>query len=301
MGAANAVRVDGEQLTGLDLPDERRADDVERGGLARDHPAPLETTEHQRAHAVRVLGTQSVCSSANTSENAPRSPRQRTHRGLFDPDVRGGGGQQLADEVRVRTGGRAGWRSRGFAAPRPRRAAPGVHQFPLWPSAGRCPWPWCGTWAGRSPRGGSGGGVAHVPDREVAVQRREHLLVEDLAHQPEVLEHHRAPTVGDGFARRLLPAMLQRVQAVVGELGDLVARGPTPNTPLLRAGSRRGPRCVRWCRPPGTRFGTSPRTRSSGSADGGPVAPPSRCYAAAPAVLATRPGGTAGAGQRSGR
>ena len=54
--AADAVLVDGDQLARLDLADEAGADDVERGGLARDDPAALEPAEHQRAHAVRVAG-----------------------------------------------------------------------------------------------------------------------------------------------------------------------------------------------------------------------------------------------------
>ena len=65
-----------------------------------------------------------------------------------------------------------------------------------------------------------------MADGQVPAQRREHLLVEDLADQAEVLEHHGAPPVGDGDAGGLLAAVLQRVEPVVGELGDVLAGRP---------------------------------------------------------------------------
>jgi hypothetical protein len=49
------------------------ADDVERGGLAGDHPAALEPAEDQRADALRVAGGVEGVSSMKTSEKAPRS------------------------------------------------------------------------------------------------------------------------------------------------------------------------------------------------------------------------------------
>ena len=48
--------VDGDELTRLDLPDVRRADDVERRGLARDHPAALKATQHKGPDALRIAG-----------------------------------------------------------------------------------------------------------------------------------------------------------------------------------------------------------------------------------------------------
>ena len=62
------------------------------------------------------------------------------------------------------------------------------------------------------------------------------LLVEDLADQAEVLEDQHLRAVGDGDARRLLAAVLQRVQAVVGELGDFFARRPDAEYATLFAG-----------------------------------------------------------------
>ena len=76
-----------------------------------------------------------------------------------------------------------------------------------------------------------------MPDREVSAQRGQRPLVEDLGHQPHVLvDEDRAP-VGGRDAGRLLPAVLQRVEAVVGELGDLLAGSPDAEDPagVLRA------------------------------------------------------------------
>ncbi len=86
------------------------------------------------------------------------------------------------------------------------------------------------------PGGGAGGGVAAVPDGDVALHRGQGLLVEHLADQAEVLEDQHLRPVGDGDARRLLAAVLQRVQAVIGELGDVFARRPDAEYATLFAG-----------------------------------------------------------------
>ena len=65
-----------------------------------------------------------------------------------------------------------------------------------------------------------------MPDRDVAAQRGQGGLVEDLGDQAHLLVHHDAAAVTDRDARRFLPAVLQRVQAVVGELRDILTRRP---------------------------------------------------------------------------
>ena len=72
----------------------------------------------------------------------------------------------------------------------------------------------------------AGRGVAAVADREVAAQRRERALVEHLGHQAHVLVDEQPLAVGGRDAGRLLPAVLQGVEPVVGELGDVLAGGP---------------------------------------------------------------------------
>ena len=79
------------------------------------------------------------------------------------------------------------------------------------------------------PDRGAGGGVAGVPDREVrAAEGLERRLVEDLRDQPHVLVDHDPAAVARGDAGRLLPAVLQGVEAEVRELRDLLARRPDP-------------------------------------------------------------------------
>ena len=57
---------------------------------------------------------------------------------------------------------------------------------------------------------------------------RERRLVEDLRDQAHVLVDEDLPAVADRDAGRLLAAVLQGVQAEVGELGDVLARRPHP-------------------------------------------------------------------------
>ena len=102
-------------------------------------------------------------------------------------------------------------------------------RFPLWPE--RHPGARGGVAEHRLgvlPGGGAGGGVAAVPDGDVALHGGQRLLVEHLADQAEILEHQHLGAVGDGDARGLLATVLQRIQAVVGELRHFFAGRPDP-------------------------------------------------------------------------
>jgi hypothetical protein len=69
----------------------------------------------------------------------------------------------------------------------------------------------------------AGGRVAGVTERTVPDQALERRLVKRLRHQPHVLVHpHHAPVAGRD-ARALLPAVLQRVEPEVGQVGDILA------------------------------------------------------------------------------
>ena len=73
--------------------------------------------------------------------------------------------------------------------------------------------------------------VARVPDRELAGERLELLLVEDLGDEAHVADDREAPAVGHRDARGLLPAMLEREEAEVREAGDLaVSRADSEDT-----------------------------------------------------------------------
>ncbi|GMA38222.1 hypothetical protein GCM10025883_02670 [Mobilicoccus caccae] len=63
---------------------------------------------------------------------------------------------------------------------------------------------------------------------DVAGELGEAGLVEDLADQAHVLVDEDSRTITCGDACGLLPAVLQRVEPVVGEFGDLLAGRPDP-------------------------------------------------------------------------
>ena len=67
----------------------------------------------------------------------------------------------------------------------------------------------------------AGGGVARVADGERAGNAGQHVGGEDVGDQAHGLVQLQLLAVGGGDARRFLAAMLQRVQAEVGELGGL--------------------------------------------------------------------------------
>ena len=81
--------------------------------------------------------------------------------------------------------------------------------------------------------GAAGGAVARVADGDVAVEVVERLLVEDLGHQPHLLDHVHLVAVADPDARRLLAAVLERVQPEVREVGDVLARVVDPEEAAL--------------------------------------------------------------------
>ena len=70
---------------------------------------------------------------------------------------------------------------------------------------------------------GAGRRVAHVPDRELAGERAQVVLAEDLADEAELAAGDDVPAaVGGGDARRLLAAVLERVQREVRQTRHLV-------------------------------------------------------------------------------
>ncbi len=76
------------------------------------------------------------------------------------------------------------------------------------------------------PRAAAGRGVAGVADGQVPDHARQRRLVEDLRDQAQLLVDHDRAAVADRHPGRLLPAVLQRVEAVVGQLGDVLAGRP---------------------------------------------------------------------------
>ena len=97
-------------------------------------------------------------------------------------------------------------------------------RLPLWPRAMTSPLrlrtSGCefGQWldAGRA--------VAHVADGVLAAEALEHLLVEHLADQAEVLDDRDLAVVGHGDAGALLTAVLQGVEPEEGQARDVESR-----------------------------------------------------------------------------
>ena len=63
-----------------------------------------------------------------------------------------------------------------------------------------------------------------MADRHVPLQRAQLLLVEHLVDEPLVAHGHDVAALGGGDARRLLPAVLERVEREVGQPRDLAPR-----------------------------------------------------------------------------
>ena len=70
----------------------------------------------------------------------------------------------------------------------------------------------------------AGGGVAHVADGVLAAEAREHLLVEHLADEAQVLDDRDLAVVAHGDAGALLAAVLQGVEAEEGQARDVAPR-----------------------------------------------------------------------------
>jgi len=76
-----------------------------------------------------------------------------------------------------------------------------------------------------------------MADGNVTVQGIQARFGEYLGDQAHVLVDHDVRAVAYRDAGRFLTAVLQRVQAEVGELGDFLTRGPHPENPagILRS------------------------------------------------------------------
>ena len=174
----------------------------------------------------------SVSSSMKTRLKAPLQVRQHLHRGLLD-GAAGVGGQQRGDQRGVvgrlvRQGAGDQRALLGVPLGQPALQLEGVGQVAVVAEGDAAGGGGPEGRLGVLPDAGAGGGVAGVADGQVAAQRAERGLVEDLGDQTHVLEDHDLGAVADRDPGGLLAAVLQRVEAEVGELGHLLARGPDP-------------------------------------------------------------------------
>ena len=70
-----------------------------------------------------------------------------------------------------------------------------------------------------------------MSDGEVAAERRQCRLVEDLRDEAELLVDDNRRAVRHRHAGRFLAAVLQGVEPEVGELGDVLTGSPHPEHP----------------------------------------------------------------------
>ena len=201
-----------QELTGLDLPERRRADQIERTRLRGHHVSRPQFAEPERAKASRI-------------DDGVQGPADRDDQriGAFHALecveqlvfrlARLGAGDQVDQDFAVRRGleDRALGDQIG-----PQRL--GVGEIAVVRERERA---FVVTGENRlriDEHRGAGGGVARVTDRHVARQPREHRLAEDVRHQPH-------PAVRPGYTSpvhryhpgRLLAAMLEAVQPQIGD------------------------------------------------------------------------------------
>ncbi|MPM63467.1 hypothetical protein SDC9_110347 [bioreactor metagenome] len=227
-GRAQAVGIDRDALPRLDLADERGADDVQGTGLRRDDPAALETAQAQRPEALRVTGrVERLLVHEHQRERPPQVRQDLQRRGPQRLVVEGGDqGRQDRGVVggihRVLVRHLLG----GAALVQPALEVVGVDEVAVVGEGDAVRRGGAKGGLGVAPDAGTGRGVAGVADGEVTGQRVQGALVEHLRDQAHVLEHHDPLAVRDGDAGRFLAAVLQGVEAVVGELGHVLPRRP---------------------------------------------------------------------------
>ena len=176
LGVQPAV-VDPHQLPRLDVPHERRADDVERARLRGDDEAVREPPDGERPDPVRVACREhAALVHEHEAEGAPKLG-QDVHRGGLDAAGLGCPvGDHRRHDVRIRR--------RETGAADPFGELGGVHEVPVVPERDGVHAVGLEDRLRVVPRGRTGGRVAGVPHGEVPVERRQGRFVEDLADQP---------------------------------------------------------------------------------------------------------------------
>ena len=220
---ADAGSVDDDHLRRLDLPDGHRPDDVEPGRLAGQDPAPFQPAEDQRAEPVGIPDADEAGVVHQHERKGPPQAGQDPLQRPFQVATVGArlvgvlAAQQFADHVGVRPdrvpveAELVGQLDRVRQVPVVAEGEAGVARRAV-------------DRLGVVPGAGAGRGVADLADGQVAVQRGQAALVEDLGDEAHVLHHGDRLAVAHGDAGRLLTAVLEGEKSEVGELGDRLAR-----------------------------------------------------------------------------
>ena len=190
------------------------ADEVERAGLGGDDPVVADPPERERADPMRV------------AERNERVLCHRDHRvGALEALHRGGNGlrerrgiarEQRCDDLGV--GARDELDPVGDQLLSERGELDEVAVVPEGDGSRRA---LMDERLRVLPVGATGGRVPRVPDRDIAGECRELLLVEHLRHEPHLAKRGDAPSFRDRDPGRLLTTMLEGEQAEVREPGNV--------------------------------------------------------------------------------
>ena len=210
LGRVDALLVDHDELAGTDVALVDGADQVEGAGLGGDDPVVAEPAERERPDPLRVAEGEQLPLRERDDRVGALEPRHRP-RDRFR-DRRGVVRDQRRDHLGV-GGGAERDPVGGEPGPQLRR----VGQVAVVPDRDGAGAAVMDERLGVRPRVRAGRRVAGVPDRDVARQRVQLLLVEHLRDEPHVAEHRQPAAVGDRDPRRLLAAVLEREEAEVRE------------------------------------------------------------------------------------
>ena len=205
-----------DHLSGAHLAQQLGADDVEGAALGGDDEALAEPPERERPHPVRVAEGDDRVLGHHHGRVGALEPRHHVGDRVLD-EAALVGGEQRRDDLRV------GGAAEGDAAL--------LQRVPVLDGVGQVAVVGEGQLAAVVapdrlrvlPGAAAGGRVADVADRHVALERPQLLLVEDLGDEARVAHRRDVAALAGGDPGRLLPAVLERVEAEVGEAGDVVA------------------------------------------------------------------------------
>ena len=224
LGRPQAVGIDRDDLAGAHLADVLGADQVEGATLGGDHEVVAEPAELERADPVRVAERHQRLLGDRDHRVRTLEARHDAADGLRQRP--GLAGEECGDQLRV--GGRCGVDPVAAELVAERR---GVRQVAVVPERDPALAAVVHDRLRVLPLRRAGRRVARVPDRDVAGKRLQLLLVEDAGDEPHLAERRDPAPVGDGDPGRLLAAVLQRVEAEVGEPRDIALGRPDTEDP----------------------------------------------------------------------
>ena len=221
--AADALLVDDHHLAGSQLAHEGGPDDVECRRLRGEDPsAVLEGAEAEGAEPVRVADAHEGALVHDDERERTLDPGEDACERLVELELRAElvrlPGEQLDEHFGVgdvretRLGGEVDGVGEVAVVAEGEGAVADLAEHRL----------------GIGPLGGAGRGVAGVADRHVPFEAREHLLVEYLWDEAELLEDRCGLAVRRADACALLTAVLEGEEPEVGEEACLSPRGPGP-------------------------------------------------------------------------